>query len=491
MQRSRIFLLLLCLAPLSLLQAQDVYEFTYRFPGDSGKTVYSGLVFRNSDNNGFIRMSALNKKTGKRVLYDFSITLNEYDLEKQQEGGLKLTDEDSTDYWYCWSENYKIKEGAELYDFDYLRFWFKRKKGSRVIEPCSSTPFEVKGRYLGFLEEPESGKIPAETDSLGNPIQPYQATGILSFKPHQGALFSKTFLSAYFIPGELFREGTYTKKQVLACRNNIRSVMHLVNVINSRDEDISVNCVEDGKAVSSYFSDIATFLELRFTEKKLTGAQFSISAVRAAIGNLRPGKDDIVIFYYSGHGFRWKGDTEYPFPQMGLYYGTPPSWNHMGAFSMNIEDIYKAIQRKGARLNLVLGDCCNTIVNRRRSEIKDTTDIAMQPGLKYMNMRTATALFLQTRASVLVAAAEKGQPANCSRVYNGFFTNSLLKTFTEFLFKPVPDPNWPDIIRATENKTYNLALQYGFTQNIIYKYCPAGSGNACRQYLGQKTGAAR
>lgn len=488
MQRSGIFLFLLLLAPFCFLQAQDVCEFTYRFPGDSSGAVYKGLVFRNKDNTGFIRMTTMNKKTGKRVLYDFSLTLNDYDFIKQQEGGLKLTADDSTEYWYCWSENFKLKEGRELFDFDYLRFWFKKEKGKKDITPCTQTPFEVKGRYLGFLEEPVTGKIPPETDSAGNPVQPYRATGILSFKPVKNSSFSKAYLSTYFIPGELYREGMYTKNQVLACRNNSRPVLHLINVINSRDEDISANCIEDGKATSSYFSAIAEFLELRLVEKKLTGAAFNITAVRNAVNNLRPGKDDIVVFYYSGHGFRWKGDQDYPFPQMGLYSGVPPSWNHMGAFSLNLEEVYNTIRRKGARLNLVLGDCCNTIVNRRRSEIKDTTEIAMTPGLRYMNKRTVSALFLQTRGSLLVAAAEKGQAANCSTLYNGFFTNSLYAAMTEQLYKAVPDPQWMDIISDTDARTWELAAKYKFPQKIIYKYCAEGGGD-CKQYLGQNNAA--
>lgn len=488
MRRFRLLLLWSALLAVSASQAQDVYEFTYRFPDDPGKTVYKGLLFRNPDKTGFLRLTAINKKTGKKVVYDFSFSLNEYNpwRDIQQEGGVALQDDDSTRYWYAWTENFRIKEGTEPFDFDYLRLWFRQEKGKKEIEPCLRTPFDVKGRYLGNWEEPVINKLPAEADSSGKTVQRFQATGILSFKKNKSSSFSKAFLSSFFIPGELFREGTYTKKQVLNCRNNIRPTLHLINVINSRDEDISVNCIEDGKYTWNYFSIVAEYLELRFSEKKITGADFSVQAVRSALHNLRPGKDDIVVFFYSGHGFRWKGDTEYPFPQMGLYYGTPPSWNHMGAFSLNIEDVYKTLQKKGARLNLVLSDCCNTIVNRRRSEIKDTSDIAMLPGVKYMNKRTVSALFLQARASLLVSAAERGQEANCSRLYNGFFTYSLYETMTATLHRAIPNPQWTDIIKETGERTLSLAAKYNFEQKIIFKYCPdAGAAATCVQYLGQ------
>jgi hypothetical protein len=209
--------------------------------------------------------------------------------------------------------------------------------------------------------------------------------------------------------------------------------------------------------------------------------------VKTAIKNLRPGKDDIVVFFYSGHGFRWKGDAGYPFPQMGLYYGKPPSWDHMAAFSINLEDVYRDIRAKGARLNLVMSDCCNTVVNRRRSEIKDTLLPQFAPGYYDINKRTAMSLLLQSRSSLLISAAEKGQAANCSNSYNGFFTTSIINAIRMGLKASGTAPRWPDIVRKAGVETSELALKYSEQQNIIYRVCNTNTSIPCTEYTGEKT----
>jgi len=459
--------------------AQQVFEITYQFPADAGKTVYRGLLVNKPDGTGFLRLSAINNRTNQRVLYDFSISLNPYDYwNKPMEGGLQLTGPDKTIYWYCWSENYLLKEGTEISNFDYLQCWFRRAANSKLAEPCLETPFSVTGRSFGFGEEPV---VSAKQQ------QGLQSTGLLSFKQLKNTSFTKTYLQNFFTSTELFNAGAYTYKQLLTARNRSKPVLYLLNVINSKDEDISVNCVEDGKKVSGYFKKLTGLLEIPMIEKKLTGNDFNAIAVKSAIKNLRPGKDDIVVFFYSGHGFRWKGDAGYPFPQLGLYYGRPPSWDHMAAFSINLEDIFREIQAKGARLNLVMSDCCNTIVNRRRSEIKDTLLPQIAPGYYDINKRTAMSLLLQSRSSLLISAAEKGQAANCSNSYNGFFTTSIINSIRMGLKASGIAPQWPDIVRKAGVETSELALKYSELQNIIYRVCNIKASMPCTEFVGEKT----
>ncbi|MEO7983750.1 MAG: caspase family protein [Bacteroidota bacterium] len=468
------------------ISAQDVFELTYRFPADPSQTVYKGLLINNTDGAGFLRLTAVNPKTQKRVLYDFTVTVKAYDYWKRRlDGGLMLTTPEKENYWYCWSEDFKLKEGVEIFDFDYLRIWFRQDKTTKHIEPSLRIPFNVTGRGMSFMEAPVVGEYVPLSNASGNK---QQQPGVMSFKQLSNASFTKTYLQDFFISSELISAGPYTKKQLSSIRNNNKPVLYLISVINSMDEDISENCIGDGKNVSEFFQNVASTLDTRFSEKKITGINFTITAVRTAIKNLHPGKDDIVVFFYSGHGFRWKGDLEYPFPQLGLYYGTPPSWNHMGAFSINMEDIFRDLQGKGARLNLIMSDCCNTIVNRRRSEIKDTVQSTAVPGYNDMNVRTAMSLFLQAKGSMLISAAEKGQAANCSTSFNGFFTTSLINTLRKDMKITGPAPQWIDIVNRTGAETAKLAGAYKEEQKIIYRVCIAKQIIGCINELGENTG---
>ncbi len=396
-----------------------------------------------------------------------------------------LADSVTGSYHYCWSKKYITKEGSEIAEFNALQFWFKTNSKKKISEPTLSTPFYISKASSEPNEQPTISKYPLEPDRAGNMKQRFDATGILSFKQLNSALFTKVYLADFFTAGELFYEGAYSKTQILTIRNNTKPVLYLINVINSVDTDIAVNCISDGKKISSYFKKVASFLEIPITEKKIMGKEFTTTAVRAAIKNIHPGKDDIVVFFYSGHGFSWKGDQmSNPFPELGLYYGRPPSWDHMGAFSINLEEIYKEIKAKNARLNLVMGDLCNTIVNRRRSELRDTAKEQVPPGYYDMNKQAAVELFLQTNASLLIAAAEKGQAANCSNTYDGFFTSGLLNSIRLGL-KVTSNPQWNSIIQGAEAEISALALQFAKEdQNIIYRFCNAKNTFSCVEDLG-------
>lgn len=470
--------------------AQNIFELTYQFKSDPTATVYKGLLINNADGTGFLRLSGTNSKTAKRILYDFSLSRNPYEYGKlPMEGGLSLTDPANNSYWYCWSENFMVKEGEEPFAFDYLQLWLKRDKGKVVVEPCLKTPFNVEGRSYGLNQEPTQSLYPVETDASGNKQQKYIPTGILSCKELKNTSFTKDYLKDYFISTELVSAAAYTKKQLLAARNNIKPVLHLLTVINTGDADIKVNCTRDGKKISGYMKKVAASLQIPLNEINLIGGEFNLNALKAALNTkVRPKvkKDDIIVFFYSGHGFDFKGEKESAYPRLALYYNPQPSWDHIGAKSLSMEDIYQQIVGMGARLNMVMSDCCNTIVNIRRSEIRDTLGTVKSLPNYDMNKRKTMALFLQTQASMLVSAAEKGQAAICTDIDDGFFTTSFLKTMGAELKNAGPDPQWVDIIRKTKGETSTMAVKYKSAQNIIFKLCATKNEGTCVEDVGTK-----
>ncbi|MGB3008634.1 MAG: caspase family protein [Chitinophagaceae bacterium] len=472
-------------------KAQDIFELTYQFKYDPGKTIYKGLFFKHSPNSAFLRLSAINNKTKKRVLYDFTISLTETDIEnntQQNSKSFQIKDSTNKNYWYCRSADFRIKEGTEIFNFDYLRFWFIQDEQKQLFEPCLTTPYKVPDSSLRLNSITEVVKNPIVLDSSARMKQQFDKTDILSFKKLKNSTFSKNYLQQFFTRTELFYEGAYTKKQVQTIRENEKPVIYLISVINTDDKDISETCVADGIKVSAYFNRVAEFLDLPYTVRKIKGNDFTVKNVKTAIANIFPGKNDIVVFHYSGHGYRWKDDNTLLFPQLGLYYGTPISWAFMKASSINLEEIYQSIAVKGARLTLVLGDCCNTEVKKRRLEIKDTALDKVPTGYYDMNRSMAEELFLNSRSSLLIAAAKQGQLANCSVAYKGFLTTSVIEAIRLSLKNEGSNPTWMNIIIKAEAGTLKLAYQYKVVQNIIYRLCEAESGIKCIDNLKYNTG---
>ncbi|MEI2739727.1 MAG: hypothetical protein V9F01_13210 [Chitinophagaceae bacterium] len=137
--------------------------------------------------------------------------------------------------------------------------------------------------------------------------------------------------------------------------------------------------------------------------------------------------------------------------------------------SMNLEDVFKSIQAMGARLNLVMGDCCNTEISIRRDQIYDTAKAQYPPGYYDMNKRPAASLFLQSKGSYIFAAAKPGQAAKGSNTYNGFFTTGIIHAILMELKRNDSKVEWMDIILKAQKKAEGLAFLYKKEQDLIYR----------------------
>jgi len=484
----RLLLFFFLIALANTISAQDIFELTYQFKNDPAKTVYKGLLVNTADGNGFLRLTALNNKTNKRILYDFSISLNPFDNRTRPlEGALILTDSLNETYRYCWSENFNIKDGTEMFDFEYLQFWFKTYKVKNKIEPCLKTSFNADGRNVGLTEEPTFSLKPFERNARGSVIQQYGETGILSYKQLTNPSFTKAFLKDFFLDSELFFQGAYTKKHILTARNNTKPVLYLISVVNTEDADIKADCIADSKRIKSYFARVTEFLGLpQPVVKQVQGANFTVKAVKAAIKSIQPKADDIIVFHYSGHGFSFSDDDNNPYPQLAMWHGDAENRATLRESSINIEQIFTEIKAKGARLNLVMSDCCNTFMKARRSSDSDTAKEQFPPGYYFMNRRAAIALFLQARTSMLISGAKKGQKAFGSKTYNGIFSTSMINSIRLGLKTTGYSPQWIDIIKKAEDETMKLAVSLEKIQNIIYKVCDTKSGSPCVEDVGYK-----
>ena len=141
---------------------------------------------------------------------------------------------------------------------------------------------------------------------------------------------------------------------------NKPSTLHLVLIANTLDPTIGTGCSTDETNLKNEFRQIANALGVSFREYIIDGSAFSKENVVSALNSVVPGSNDIVMFIYRGHGFRWKDQTD-DWPRMDL---RPSSYAAITEnSSMNLSEVYSTLKNKGARLNVILGDCCNSEIN--------------------------------------------------------------------------------------------------------------------------------
>jgi hypothetical protein len=210
--------------------------------------------------------------------------------------------------------------------------------------------------------------------------------------------------------------------------------------------------------------------------KVISGNEFSKVNVDNAIISMRPAPNDIVVFYYTGHGFSEMKDN-YRFPYLDLRDKSYQDYG--GQYTMNMEAIFQKIKMKGARLNLILSDCCNN--DPSQSQNMTSEDPETKVSSIGWDKNKCISLFLNPRRqSVLATAAQKGELSAGNVSEGGFFTSNFLQSLEKHIGKvrtttrPL-EATWPSIISLATNETTTRAAR---------KWCrmPDESVKACTQH---------
>jgi hypothetical protein len=253
----------------------------------------------------------------------------------------------------------------------------------------------------------------------------------------------------------------------------VDATMHLIIVANVNEPKIGPSTDKDKDLVLATMTSLAGEMKVKTNQIIIAGANYSKATVLKSIQNLKPGKNDIIFFYYSGHGFKQPtaeignpaNFSNFPFldlrPNENLDFDT---------YALGIDSVYRMLLRKGARCNIILGDCCNNDPN-------NTNVVAKPPGetrgpVMPRNMRNMELLFLQP-GNVLATAANVTERASSNNDFGGFFTY-FFKAALNFYVSPMrlQPPTWNELLQNARTETYKKARRtYCDKPNIPANIC--------------------
>lgn len=222
---------------------------------------------------------------------------------------------------------------------------------------------------------------------------------------------------------------------------------HLILFCNTIDEKIGASCEKDHNLVYQEASTIADYLNYDIKYYDYYGQNCSRENLLGLLADLNCAANDIVLFYYSGHGVHAAADPG-SFPQMCLKY----SGYQQDKF-VPVRTVKEALDKKNAQLSIILTDCCNNIADwvtakgyfegmGKASEIKEVE-------AKYYRQ-----LFSQQKGSVVITGSKKGQYSLCNK-NGGFFTLSFFAAMDQVgLGKIAPD--WNQVAKSLTAATLNI-----------------------------------
>ena len=244
-----------------------------------------------------------------------------------------------------------------------------------------------------------------------------------------------------------------------------KTKLFLIIVANTLDPSIGEGCALDVKTVRSLFVKMSEFMEFILAELVITGKDYTTKNIFDSLDKLKFGHDDIIIFYYTGHGFSFAKEVTTRTPQLDLQ--SFPASNKIKAIentTKNLNEILEKIKSKGARLNIVIGDCCNDKINfNRKFKSKVAKKTLIQQPKSEVNKETCKAMFCDPKSSMLIAAADKGLLAITDDEKGSIFTLKFVEILSETIHAPLTknkDFPWESLLKKTQASTLRLSKTF-------------------------------
>jgi len=129
-----------------------------------------------------------------------------------------------------------------------------------------------------------------------------------------------------------------------------------------------------------------------------------------------------------------------------------------------LADLFELIKSRGARLNIVIGDCCNSMIDFKRN-FKGGSKVVRNEKKEpvVINKKSCEVLFCDYAASILVASAGKGEYAVSDDKLGSLFTYSFSKNLKMLMKKEIDKSvglPWGKLLEETTDKTFDLSKTY-------------------------------
>ena len=245
--------------------------------------------------------------------------------------------------------------------------------------------------------------------------------------------------------------------------------IHWITFIDTTDKNVGALDVTGRKVLYSRFINVinAALAEKGYNSdvQDFYGYRTSPENCKKAVESLTCLPDDIIVFYYIGHGARpiTDDDALHPFPHMWLAQDSP---NKM----IPLEWVHKTLKNKGARLTATIGMCCNVDENL---SIKRAPTFGVSYGNTYLSEKQIVSIqnmFLRHRGDFILSSASPGQSSEGNLTPLGamdIFTAALVTEFDELTERG--DLSWAslfDNVKVLVNNITNGRQTPMFVSNI-------------------------
>ena len=222
------------------------------------------------------------------------------------------------------------------------------------------------------------------------------------------------------------------------------ATLHAIIIADTNDPSIGSSVYKDLRNISDLAELVASSTDMTLNRVLLDRSKSTVSNLESAIDGLAVRADDLLLFYFSGHGDRRKDQTS-PLPTLILNSGILRTQNFsqdaVRAATIELNDVIYSLAAKQPRLLIALADACD-----RATGILDSGDLlsatkktAASSGLNTESFRK---LFASPSGVIIAASASTGEVSAAKR-NGGAFTLQFLNVLYRELASS--SPTWENI----------------------------------------------
>lgn len=244
----------------------------------------------------------------------------------------------------------------------------------------------------------------------------------------------KNFLLLFFIA---ISPLTYVQAQIV----------HKIIFAHTTDKRIGESVESDLKRANNEIDEIGSNLNYEVKNYIYSGDECTKENLENVLSSLTVSNQDVVIFYYSGHGIHPNGALDDKWPQMCL---NKPQFQDK---FVSLRKVIETLTVKHALFTLILSDCCNSIDETGVVSIKgllksagDATTITERTKQNYIN------LFTKYSGVLSITSSKLGQMSWCTKEDGGIFSFCFFNSLYENV-SGTKTASWETILKDVTKST--------------------------------------
>lgn len=207
------------------------------------------------------------------------------------------------------------------------------------------------------------------------------------------------------------------------------------------DKDIGKSVKLDFDHMRKAMQTVANYTGLNLKEVLMEGQSTNPQQFLQQLNSIRAGSDDVVVFYFGGHGYRTKSKGDSPWPNLIF------TQQDQG---LEYDYVIYNLMEKHPRLLITIADVCNSFIGERSAPpLVNRAYAAAIPDEKIR--ANYQHLFLDEAGMINITSSQVGETSSGNNTEGGAFTSAFLQNLSDEV-KNADDASWELLLERTKTK---------------------------------------